>query len=74
MDGLVAKDVVIDHEPNLGREFLEEQAVGLRGHWAGIGVDWLGRGVCRGKKIDWRGTDLAIVNQIADSLLPSSAG
>ena len=71
MHSLIAEDVVVNHETNLSREFLEERAVRLGSHWTSIRVDWFDIGVGGGKKINRGSTDLAFVDQIAYCLLPS---
>lgn len=70
MHGLVAEDVVVDHETDFSGEFGEEHAVGLGSHWPRVRVDGLDRRVGGGQEVNGRGTDLAIVDQIAHGFLP----
>jgi hypothetical protein len=75
MNGLIPKGIVVDHVTDLGGQFVEEQAVGLACHRPGIWVDWLGvGGGAIERDVDGGGTDLALLDQITDSLLPSSSG
>lgn len=74
MHGLVAEDVVVNHETDLGRQFGEEHAVGLGSHWPGVSVDGLDRRVGGGEEVNGRSTDLAILDEIAHRFLPSAAG
>lgn len=72
MNGLVTKDIVVYDQTDLGRELLQEEAIGLRRHRTGERIH--GLPVSWGCRVDLRGTDLAVLDHLTDGFLPSSAG
>lgn len=86
VDGLVAKDVIVDDQANFGWQFAQERALGLGGNGAGV---WVDRGSSRGTVLvavghddavqvqvqvnGWR-ADLTVEDHLADGFLPATAG
>lgn len=72
VDGLVAKDVLVDDQADLCGQFAEEQRGALRVDGTSVRVHWFGWG--QRWQVDRGSADLAFLDEITDCLLPSSSG